>query len=285
MADLTSKKLSQTIRAMRQASGLNQEAIAKLLGIDQAGVSRIENNQQPPTAEQIIKLTTHFGVSIESFFKDSVNLWDVAIKFDNLKWLPKKYTQYRQLRTREILPILSCLCKSAGPDKLKEILKAKKLHMLLQIESDELVSTNCLTDLIRMIENGEVPNCTMDDLKLAHTFAIKNALYTNNIFNEEDSPFTLFHKWIGMSDKFSGIFFFNLVEQQKNKAIVEWGLHKELDPIRLKVGRYRHFFRHFYLNLMASVPMIVNKDPFKGYILEDFKGSFGGKQIVSITQV
>lgn len=55
----------QQIRIIRLSRGLNQEAVAQKLGITQNAYSKIESNQSKLSEENIKKLATIFGVSVE----------------------------------------------------------------------------------------------------------------------------------------------------------------------------------------------------------------------------
>ena len=53
------------IRIIRLSRGLNQEAVAKKLGITQNAYSKIETNQSRASADMVEKLASLFGVSAE----------------------------------------------------------------------------------------------------------------------------------------------------------------------------------------------------------------------------
>jgi len=59
-------RLGKTIRKMRETAGLNQQKLAELLGVLRPTVSQIENGERKLTAEELVKLSRIFNISIEA---------------------------------------------------------------------------------------------------------------------------------------------------------------------------------------------------------------------------
>jgi transcriptional regulator with XRE-family HTH domain len=62
--------LGLRIKKYRESRGLNQEALARLLGVSRPTLSLIENGLRKVSAEEIRKLGEIFGVSVEAFFDE-----------------------------------------------------------------------------------------------------------------------------------------------------------------------------------------------------------------------
>ena len=62
--------LGSRIKKYRESSGMNQEALARLLEVSRPTLSLIENGQRKVSAEEIRKLGEIFGVSVEAFFDE-----------------------------------------------------------------------------------------------------------------------------------------------------------------------------------------------------------------------
>lgn len=62
--------LGLRIKKYRDGRGLNQEALARLLGVSRPTLSLIENGQRKVSAVEIRKLGEIFGVSVEAFFDE-----------------------------------------------------------------------------------------------------------------------------------------------------------------------------------------------------------------------
>lgn len=53
------------LKQLRQEKGINQEVLAKILGLEIAGISKLETERVPLKDEYIIKLSDYFGVSTD----------------------------------------------------------------------------------------------------------------------------------------------------------------------------------------------------------------------------
>ena len=58
-------KLGKTIKRFRGAAGLNQQKLAELLGVLRPTISQIENGERKLTADELVKLSKIFNISIE----------------------------------------------------------------------------------------------------------------------------------------------------------------------------------------------------------------------------
>ena len=58
-------QLSQTLKALRHAAGLSQEAAGELLGVNQKRLARIESAPERTSFEQISRLVTALGGRLE----------------------------------------------------------------------------------------------------------------------------------------------------------------------------------------------------------------------------
>ena len=60
------RKLGKTIRKFREAAGLNQQRLAELLGVLRPTISQIENAERKLPADELVKLSKIFNISIET---------------------------------------------------------------------------------------------------------------------------------------------------------------------------------------------------------------------------
>jgi transcriptional regulator with XRE-family HTH domain len=63
--------LGSRIRQIRESRSLNQEALAKLLGVSRPTLSLIETGERKVSAEEIKRLADIFNVSVDAFFNES----------------------------------------------------------------------------------------------------------------------------------------------------------------------------------------------------------------------
>lgn len=66
------KKIGETIKELRKANGISQEALANILGVTFQAVSKWETNVTTPDVSLIPAIASYFGVSIDELFDYNV---------------------------------------------------------------------------------------------------------------------------------------------------------------------------------------------------------------------
>ncbi|MCK4522913.1 helix-turn-helix transcriptional regulator, partial [Candidatus Aerophobetes bacterium] len=59
-------KLAQRVKELRQRFGINQQRLAELLQVSRPTISQIENRERRISADELIKLSETFNLSVES---------------------------------------------------------------------------------------------------------------------------------------------------------------------------------------------------------------------------
>jgi len=62
---ISKKDIGQKVRAIRNARGMNQARLAKILGTHQTGISQIEVGRRGLTLQQLVKLAKALRVSVD----------------------------------------------------------------------------------------------------------------------------------------------------------------------------------------------------------------------------
>jgi len=65
MSDIN-KKIGKRVKEYREQSGMNQQKLSEILGVARPTISQIENGERKISADELIKLSKIFGVSIET---------------------------------------------------------------------------------------------------------------------------------------------------------------------------------------------------------------------------
>ena len=60
--------MKNRIEEIRKARGVNQEELAKVLGVSRQTISSLENGRYNPSIELAYKLSKYFGMTIEEVF-------------------------------------------------------------------------------------------------------------------------------------------------------------------------------------------------------------------------
>ena len=60
--------MENRIEEIRKARGVNQEELAKALGVSRQTISSLENGRYNPSIELAYKLSKYFGMTIEEVF-------------------------------------------------------------------------------------------------------------------------------------------------------------------------------------------------------------------------
>ena len=60
--------MKNRIEEIRKARGVNQEKLAKALGVSRQTISSLENGRYNPSIELAYKLSKYFGMTIEEVF-------------------------------------------------------------------------------------------------------------------------------------------------------------------------------------------------------------------------
>lgn len=67
---LSDKDFGERIRELREQSGLSQKALGDRIGIDQSGVSRLEDGSRTVTAREMVAIGDAFGVPLATLVED-----------------------------------------------------------------------------------------------------------------------------------------------------------------------------------------------------------------------
>lgn len=64
-----SKEFGKNLKRVRTLKGISQGKIARILAVNKAFISNIENGKTNPTLTTITKLAKAIGISVDEFFK------------------------------------------------------------------------------------------------------------------------------------------------------------------------------------------------------------------------
>lgn len=70
MTTLTQSKKRHSLIAARKDKRLNQEQVAKIVGVSQGNISRYESGEQIPTLPVAFKIAELYGCDVKALFYD-----------------------------------------------------------------------------------------------------------------------------------------------------------------------------------------------------------------------
>ena len=62
------KNIGEFVATFRKENNMTQEHLASMLGINRAGIAKIENSQRAVSLEEAIQLGKIFGISVDTLF-------------------------------------------------------------------------------------------------------------------------------------------------------------------------------------------------------------------------
>jgi transcriptional regulator with XRE-family HTH domain len=68
--ELSDKDFGERIRRLREQAGWSQKALGDRIGIDQSGISRVEDGSRTATARELVAIGDAFGVSLGELVED-----------------------------------------------------------------------------------------------------------------------------------------------------------------------------------------------------------------------
>ncbi len=132
--DIFYDKLGAKIKKIRESSGLSQERIASLLGINRVAVSQIENGDRKISAKEIAKLSRIFNLPS-----------DILLDLDkDIEVILEKKKKAKQKKKQEI--------RISVPQKKLDILKEILLYILKKVGSKPNIGESVLYKLLYFID-------------------------------------------------------------------------------------------------------------------------------------
>lgn len=75
------QKIGETIKALREGAGYNQQSIATFLKVDQSLISKIEKGERNIASDMLEKLASLFGVPEDSIINSSTTVRPLSCAF------------------------------------------------------------------------------------------------------------------------------------------------------------------------------------------------------------
>lgn len=150
--------LGKRVSTLRKIAGITQIEMAKMLGLEQASISRIEGGSQWLSPAQLVKLCSYFGVSAEAMFSGKFNLDEVALRFGQATQLPERYSTISFTKVRELLPLIAFARQERGDRFIDAFLDDTQISRVLMMSPNHSVGVYCYLDLMGYLVSEGVLN-------------------------------------------------------------------------------------------------------------------------------
>lgn len=201
------QKVGRLIRATRKHLGLSQTAVAKMLGMDQSALSRIETGQQNLSVLEWYEFCNFSKISL-----NCLNFGYVEGLLQSDIRVPKRYRSDQNTKVRGILPILDFFEKKQGTGSLNLFLKERAIDPDLILNLDANVSTTLIVEIISEIrpddiDYDEMTQCVSHPSMHGDIQIIYDQIKNNFL--------ELFKAWISNSEKYSTDAHFEMIDQNQ----------------------------------------------------------------------
>ncbi len=132
MSDIN-KKIGKRVKEYREQSGMNQQKLSEILGVARPTISQIENGERKISADELIKLSKIFGISIETL----LNIEE-----------PPKITFERERRKKGEKPRIRINIPQQNLEKFKEVF----LYVLNQVGSKSNIGETVIYKILYFID-------------------------------------------------------------------------------------------------------------------------------------
>lgn len=110
------------IKQLRNEKNINQDVLAKLLGLEIAGISKLETGRVPLKDEYIVKLAEYFGVSTDyllgkSDIRNPEKAQDDPLGLAKIGFSMDNYTPPTEKQKEQIRDLLEVILKDNKKDK------------------------------------------------------------------------------------------------------------------------------------------------------------------------
>jgi transcriptional regulator with XRE-family HTH domain len=247
--------MHETLKRMRKTCKISQVRIGTILGLNQAGVSRIENGTQQVSIEWLMSLSKLYQVDLESMISGRINYWELARKFNVKVPLPKKYLKDQRALVSEIDPLLNYFRCLYHEDTIHKFLKELGLEDLALIDKSSRVSIHCIYDILnlaiekKLVSLSEVPKVV--DLAF-HSF---EGLPFHSIYKTFETSPEIIQAWVLNSSAYEGMFTHRVESVYRNEQIISFKVCEELQEADFKKNQVDQFILDYKTQYFEKLPL------------------------------
>lgn len=167
------EKMASVVRAARKRAGMTQKEIARLLGLSQGKISKIETGLLSMEAFQWIEFCEALRIPPNSILKGFIDI-PGSILVSNIDKIgkyriPKRYSQYAGSTARVARPFMDFFSTLTSPARLHEFLRYRDIDPDYFVQLDNPINMRFTMDLLRELSQQSLITMTAID-RMANIF-------------------------------------------------------------------------------------------------------------------
>ena len=152
------KEIGRLMKAARKFQRENQESVSKAIGCSQSALSKLEHGTLVPSAPQWFLFCRHLHIPVTSLETGSIDRHIPIITLEEaslIKW-PKRYRNFRGLKSRELYPFVSYLKALKGDAAVEKMFEELGLDIDLSVDFDHQINHLLLFDVIQYFIKNDI---------------------------------------------------------------------------------------------------------------------------------
>lgn len=248
-----------SVRRLRKSSGTSQIDLAKILGIHQSAISRIENGEQEISVSQLLIVSRYFGVDASAILTGRINYWGVAERFKMETPIGERYRTQMYSKVRELTPLIAFMNLTKGEKFTLETFNRFNLESLLFANGDQPISTHCLFDILRyLLANKVIDSNNLSQLtQCALDEKYHEALFP--IYRGQSSPLRLIQNFVVNTPYYGDEYQFDITELTPQTMSVTRKRKESLNPVLTKEPKLDEFLCEYRCRVIQNLPRILNQ--------------------------
>lgn len=259
---LSQLAIGQQIKKLRQAAGLNQGQLGKILDMQQSGISRIESGEHALLASHLYLLSRYFDVDSNDILNGTFNTWKVAENFGREPRIPMRYKGQKLARMREILPLILFLNLKKGTQYTQSVLAKMGMEPVLYLGPDEEISINCLIDLVKHIVEEKIITKKNFDVFIDLTRVQETQGFMHAIYSAQVSGLEIIRTYASYSHHYERYFNYHFLPDNPRKFALRLDPNEGIQSIEIGDSKVEKFLCHYKEGFLSNLPKYIGQDPF-----------------------
>lgn len=151
------EKLAAVLRSARKRAGLSQAHVARVLGISQSKLSKVEAGSLSITVPQWFDICDNLAIPVDSARSGLIDIPGSKISNDSFigKFrLPRRYSEYAGSTARTARIFLELFAAAAGRKGVQQFLDERRIDPDYFVQLNNPINIRFITDLLQTLESN-----------------------------------------------------------------------------------------------------------------------------------